>query len=54
MVAIQNFPSERPQPPFAFNPVHDLKSLWWIWVWVMFFYVAEEKMMLSPKQAKAF
>ena len=43
-----------PRPPFTFNPVHDLESLWWIWVWVMYFYVDEDGMTLPAEQAKAF
>ena len=46
--------SEPPRPPFAFNPVHDLESLWWIWVWVMYFYVHEDGVTLPPEQDKAF
>ena len=45
---------ESPEPPFTFNPVHDLESLWWVWVWVMYFYVDEDGMMLPAEQAKAF
>jgi len=43
-----------PRPPFTFNPVHDLESLWWIWVWVMYFYVDEGGTMLPGEQAQAF
>ena len=51
---LQILSSEPPRPPFAFNPVHDLESLWWIWVWVMYFYVHEDGVTLPPEQDKAF
>ena len=46
--------TESPKLPFTFNPIHDLESLWWIWVWVMYFYVHEDGIMLPVEQAKAF
>jgi len=51
---MENFSSEPAKPPFAYNPVHDLESLWWIWVWVMYFYVDKDGMTRPPEQAKAF
>ena len=51
---VQNIWDGSPKPPFTFNPVHDLESLWWIWVWVMYFYVDEDGIMLPAEQAKAF
>jgi len=53
-VDLQNFSSGPPTPLFTFNPIHDLESLWWIWVWVMYFYVDKDGMTHSPEQAKAF
>jgi len=51
---MENISSQPAKPPFAYNPVHDLESLWWIWVWVMYFYVDKDGMTHSPEQAKAF
>ena len=45
---------ESPDPPFTFNPVHDLESLWWVWVWVMYFYVDKDGMTLPAEQDQAF
>ena len=53
-VFLQNMSSEPQRPSFAYNPVHDLESLWWIWAWVMYFYVDKDGMSLSPEQAEAF
>jgi len=45
---------EAPTPPFTFNPIHDLESLWWVWAWVMYFYVDEPGKAFPDKQAQAF
>ena len=51
---LENVLAESPELPFTFNPIHDLESLWWVWVWVMYFYVDEEGIMLPGRQANAF
>jgi len=51
---MENISSEPPKPPFAYNPVHDLESLWWICVWVMYFYVDKDRISLSAAQGQAF
>jgi len=51
---MENISSEPANPPFAYNPVHDLESLWWICVWVMYFYVDKDRVSLSAEQEQAF
>ncbi|CAE6470392.1 unnamed protein product [Rhizoctonia solani] len=28
---------EGPKPPFRHNPLHDIESIWWLCIWVMFY-----------------
>ncbi|KAJ3753782.1 hypothetical protein EV360DRAFT_87460 [Lentinula raphanica] len=38
-----------PELPFSYNPLHDLESIWWIIVYVLFFNDDESKPSLNPE-----
>ncbi|KAJ3753441.1 hypothetical protein EV360DRAFT_87785 [Lentinula raphanica] len=40
-------PMAGPKPPFSYNPLHDLESIWWIIVYVLFF--NDDKSFRSPE-----
>lgn len=41
-------------PVFVYNPLHDIESVWWIWVWVIFFYTDDPHGKVSQEQQDAF
>ncbi|KAG8728523.1 hypothetical protein FRC11_010883, partial [Ceratobasidium sp. 423] len=36
-----------PLPPFRHNPLHDMESVWWLCVWIMFYLSCSEKKLLE-------
>ncbi|KDN34100.1 hypothetical protein RSAG8_12802, partial [Rhizoctonia solani AG-8 WAC10335] len=32
-------PNPKPLPPFRHNPLHDMESIWWLCIWIMFYLV---------------
>ncbi|KAI5994284.1 hypothetical protein F5J12DRAFT_962663 [Pisolithus orientalis] len=37
-------------PPFRFNPLHDMESLWWIQTWILYYHVDQPRSQRSSKQ----
>ena len=40
--------------PFVYNPLHDMESVWWIWVWITFFHTNRPDGRTPQKQQNAF
>ncbi|KAG6327945.1 hypothetical protein ID866_11144 [Astraeus odoratus] len=41
-------------PPFRANSLHDMESLWWVLVWILYFYVDQDGQEPSLKQQAAY
>ncbi|KAI6000170.1 hypothetical protein F5J12DRAFT_846418 [Pisolithus orientalis] len=37
-------------PPFRFNPLHNMESLWWIQTWILYYHVGQPHSQQSSKQ----
>ncbi|KAI5981469.1 hypothetical protein EDC04DRAFT_2916514 [Pisolithus marmoratus] len=37
-------------PPFRFNPLHDMESIWWIPTWVLYYHVDQDGSQVSTSQ----
>ncbi|KAI6046783.1 hypothetical protein EDC04DRAFT_1249500 [Pisolithus marmoratus] len=43
-----------PEIPFKFNPLHDMESIWWIQVWILYYHVDRQGGQPSSEQTKCF
>ncbi|KAI6027186.1 hypothetical protein EDC04DRAFT_2718178 [Pisolithus marmoratus] len=42
------------EPPFRFNPLHDMESIWWIPTWVLYYHVDQDGSQVSTGQSTWF
>ncbi|KAG8710624.1 hypothetical protein FRC11_004290 [Ceratobasidium sp. 423] len=44
---LPSIPEPPPLPPFRYNPLHDMESVWWLCVWIMFYLSCSKKKRLE-------